>query len=330
LIYSNDGFIIWDSEKNGVIVFEEYDGDARELFSNSRVVEWDSEEEIIGEEVSEKEVEDSVESNTTSNSSLEWKGAYLDYLYKNGNAAYGYSLDYIDGDDIPELVINTYIAAYGTYLCTYKDGNIIETPVGEYLTYILQENSFCVSGGRMGCYHDVIYEIVDGIPQEVASGEYIESEYVEYDEYGDPIFQYTYYWNEELVSQDRYLACIEDYVSGWWAGHGDLYEVIDVLEHPLDITIIDSYTHTEGYFSDLNQYVILFDGIEGDILHFTVRYNDEVVTSLSATIIDTKTAIYKNDKSSLKVKFNEGYQKFEIEGYIDTIDLTSTYWGMWR
>ena len=39
--------------------------------------------------------------------------------------------------------------------------------------------------------------------------------------------------------------------------------------------------------------------------------------------------LYKNNKSELVISFCEDYYELKIEGYIDTIDLTSTYWGMW-
>ena len=108
-----------------------------------------------------------------------------------------------------------------------------------------------------------------------------------------------------------------------------MYDIIEVLEHPLDITLIDPYLNNNGYESMLNHYVILFDGLEGDKLHFTVKYNDELVGSVTATIIDAKTAEYKDTKNELVIKFGMDYKKLEIEGYMDTIDLTGSYMGRW-
>ena len=82
-------------------------------------------------EMEESKVEDEQEKNTESltDASLSWKKAYLDYLNKIGNTEYGYSLDYIDGDDIPELVIDYMNAAQGVSLCTYDGTSVVETPV---------------------------------------------------------------------------------------------------------------------------------------------------------------------------------------------------------
>ena len=113
------------------------------------------------------------------------------------------------------------------------------------------------------------------------------------------------------------------------AGRGYFYDIIEVLEHPLDIVTVKPYLNDNGYESLLSHYVVLFDGIEGDKIHFSVTYNDELVGSASATIIDSKTAEYKNAKNELVIKFDADYQKLEIDGYMDTIDLTGSYTGRW-
>lgn len=267
--------------------------------------------------------------------SLGWKKAYLDYLNGIGNTEYGYSLDYIDGDDIPELVIDYMNAAEGVTLCTYDGIGVVETPVGESLRYRLKENLFCVSGGRMDHYYDIVYKIVDGVPKEVSKGEYgvLDYENVKYDESGLMIYQYS--WNGESVSEYDYYNRIENFSYEKYpnivcpAGNGYFYDIIEVLEHPLDIVTIKPYLNDNGYTNLLNNYVVLFDGIEGDKIHFSVTYDGELVGSASATIIDSKTAEYKNAKSELVIKFDADYKQLEIEGYMDTIDLTGSYVGIW-
>lgn len=291
----------------------------------------------IKEESKTGEGQDTKEENTESatDTLLGWKEAYLDYLNKNANIDYEYSLDYIDDDDIPELIIDHMITAEGVYLCTYDGENVITTPVGEFLRYRLKENLFCVSGGRMDYYYDIVYEIDNGIPKEISRGEYgiLDYENIKYDESGYIIYQYL--WNGESVSEYDYYALVENFNYEEYpdvvrmTGRGYLYDIIDILEHPLDITIINPYLNDNGYESLLNHYIILFDGIEDDKLHFTVTYNDELVGSASATIIDTKTAEYKNVKSELVIKFDMDYRQLEIEGYMDTIDLTGSYIGRW-
>ncbi|WP_461815871.1 DUF4234 domain-containing protein [Faecalimonas sp.] len=267
--------------------------------------------------------------------SLSWKKAYLDYLNKIENTEYGYSLDYIDGDDIPELVIDYQNAADGVSLCTYDGTKVIETPVGESLKYRLKENLFCVSGGRMDYYYDIIYKIVDGVPKKVSEGEFgvLDSENVKYDESGEMIYQY--FWNGKSVSEYDYYDLTEKFNfennpdSVRTTGDGYFYDIIEVLEHPLDIVTINPYLNDNGYESLLNNYTVLFDGIEGDKIHFSVTHEDEIVGSASATIVDSKTAKYKNAKCELTIKFNADYKQLEMEGYMDTIDLTGSYIGIW-
>lgn len=264
-----------------------------------------------------------------------WKEAYAYYLNEYGNTEYGYSLDYIDQDEIPEMVIDCRNAAEGIQLCTYKDGNILMTFMGESLRYRRQENLICVSGGRMDYYYDTVYEIIDGIPTVVLRGEYgvFDIENTIYDDAG--YFIYEYSLNDELVSEYEYYKYFDKFD---FEEHKDvivcprngyLYNVLDVLTHPLDITIITPYLNNNGYGSLLNQYVILFDGLEDDKLHFTITYNDVLIASASATIIDAKTAKFQNANSELTIGFEADYKKLRMDGFINTIDLTSDYFGIW-
>ena len=284
--------------------------------------------EDVNEETNEEKGEEVSKSAT-----LNWKNAYLNYLNENGNTDYGYSLSYIDEDDIPELVIDTMISASGVELCTYDGEKIIVTPVGESLTYRLQENSFCVSGGKMDSYYDIVYKIVDGTPVEVSRGEYgaLDYENLKYDESGTMIYQYSL--NGKFVSENDYYALIEAFSHEdeivWSAGGGYLYDVIEVLSHPLDITMIDPYLNDNGYMSLLNNYVIMFDGLSDDKIHFTVTYNGELIGAVSAIIINAKRAEYKNSNSQLVIKFDVDYAQLEVEGYMDSIDLTGNYQGIW-
>lgn len=269
------------------------------------------------------------------NNSLSWKKVYLDYLNEIGNTEYGYSLDYIDGDDVPELVIDYKNAAQGLSLCTYDGTSVVETPVGESLIYRLKENLFCVSGGRMDQYYNTIYKIVDGVPKEVSKGEFgiLDQDNVKHDEAGEIIYQY--FWNGESVSEYDYYDLTEKFNFEnnpnivRVAGDGYFYDIIEVLEHPLDIVTIKPYLNDNGYVNLLNNYKVFFDGIEGDKIHFSVTYGDELIGSASATIIDSKTAEYKNAKCELTIKFDADYKQLEIEGYMDTIDLTGSYTGAW-
>ena len=187
----------------------------------------------------------------------------------------------------------------------------------------------------MDHYYDIIYEIIDGVPKEVSKGEFgaLDYENVKYDESGEVIYQYL--WNGESVSEYDYYDLTENFNfendpnSVCVAGNGYFYDIIEVLEYPLDIVTIKPYLNDNGYVNLLNNYKVLFDGIEGDKIHFYVTYEDELVGSASATIIDSKTAEYKNAKCELMIKFDADYKQLEIEGYMDTIDLTGSYTGVW-
>ena len=72
---------------------------------------------------------------------------------------------------------------------------------------------------------------------------------------------YQYSWNGESVSEYDYYDLTEAFScedsAVWLAGRGYLYDVMEVLAHPLDITIIAPYIHDAGYMSLLNRYIIL-------------------------------------------------------------------------
>ena len=220
-------------------------------------------------------------------------------------------------------------------LCTYDGEKVIVNAMGGSLRYRRQENLMCTSGGRMDCYYDIVYKIVDGVLTEISRGEYGIFDYdnIKYDETGCMI--YEYFWNGEKVSESEYDTFLEPFNEEigsaviYSSGNGYLYDIIKILDHPLDITMIDPYLNNNGYESMLNHYVILFDGIENDKLHFTVTDNDMLIASASATIIDAKTAKYKNANSELVIKFCVDYKELKVGGYIDTIDLTGDYSGIW-
>lgn len=263
--------------------------------------------------------------------SLAWKDAYVAYINQVGSTDYTYSLDYIDEDDVPELVIDYMYSAEGVHICTYDGEKVIATSVGDYFYYTPKGNVIYAFGGSMDYYYDVIYEIVDGVPVEVARGEYgvFDYENIKYDEEGYMIYEYS--WNGDRISEYEYYTCLEAYNTDDMRESGSSYmhDMLEVLSHPLDITLISPYMNNAGFESLLNHYVVMFDGLEEDKLHFTVTYDGTLIGSGSATIIDTNTAEYKNANSDLTIKFDLEYSELKMEGYMGTIDLTGTYFGMW-
>lgn len=294
-----------------------------------------SEDELTETPDVQKENEVMEPENTVLSEGMSWKDAYLGYLNENGNTDYEYSLDYIDEDNIPELVVNFMNAAEGIHICTYDGEKLVETPVGEGLSYRRQENLLCASGGRMDYYYDILYKMEDGIPVETARGEYgiLDPEHIMYDEVGDIVYEYL--WNGENVSEYEYYTSVEafnyeeqgDIVCS--PGRGYLYDIIEIVSHPLDITIMHPYLNDNGYCNTLNNYVIMFNGIDNDKINFSVTYDGELVGSASATIVDANTAEYQNANSDLTIKFDIDYSILEIEGYMGNIDLSGSYYGMW-
>lgn len=136
-------------------------------------------------------------------SSQSWKQLYIDYI--NGhNQFLSSKLININGDDIPELYIDYGVTAYGSVICSYADGMLIE----QYLyvaglSYIEGENLFRDTGGHMDVYYDKIYTIQGGQFVLLYSGNYGAENNVDrqLDESGRLI--YNYYWNGSQVSSEE-------------------------------------------------------------------------------------------------------------------------------
>lgn len=147
---------------------------------------------------------------TVSSSQEAWKQAYLDFMIQDTQddvdlrqtSDETYSLLYLDGDDIPELYINYGFTYAGAKLCSW-DGNQVNfeyVGAGDSLTYYEKENCFHVSGGRMGVYYDVIYQIKNGNIQEKVRGDYESLSYESED--------MVYTWNGKSVSESQYQTAL--------------------------------------------------------------------------------------------------------------------------
>ena len=150
------------------------------------------------------------------NPTEEWKQAYVDFVdsmheklqYESSGAVHVineiYKLVDINGDEIPELYINTGSTAGGDYICTYAGGEVVEQYVWNYgFSYIEGQNLFRDSGGHMDVYYDKIYSLKDGAFVLIASGEYgaEDNSDVQMDENGN--FIYDYRWNGQAVSSEE-------------------------------------------------------------------------------------------------------------------------------
>lgn len=144
-----------------------------------------------------------------------WQQAYVEYLQSapGREDAGGYTLIYVDNDDIPELVDIGGSEAEGTRLISFPGGKIQETQLSRtYFTYLERGGLFCNSDGNMDCYWDLVYQIQDGQVTQVGSGYYGIWQYYEEDrevdreENGMPI--YLYEWNGEKVTEEAYSEAL--------------------------------------------------------------------------------------------------------------------------
>jgi len=123
---------------------------------------------------------------TTSETTVEdYKTAYAEFLadyLKDADedtvADYKFVLVDINGDDTPELILDTQVYATGMCLMTYADGTvdyIDDAKVSENLSnmsYSEGNNLVVFNGGQQGSYTDAIYTIEDGKWKELHFGSY--------------------------------------------------------------------------------------------------------------------------------------------------------------
>ena len=141
-------------------------------------------------------------------SNADWKKLYIDYI--NGNPGSepdlsGYSLIYINDDDIPELWIDYGLGFEGYVLCSVSDGKLEVAKFSHCgLAYIELQNLFVIGGGRMDHYYDEVYRIQNGKFTRLHRGNYgaEDNSNVQRDAEGNPV--YRYYWDGKEVSENEY------------------------------------------------------------------------------------------------------------------------------
>lgn len=160
--------------------------------------------------------------------SEQWQTAYIDYLEKMWEDKepyinFGYSLIYLDDDDIPELFINTGGEAGGEIVVTYHNGQAVDLHLSRIgTTYIQRSGLLYTNTGHMGQYPVTITKLENGVFSTVAEGKETQVLNVtydengmprcnyEYDENGDPIIRYKYEWNGEAVSEEEFDSNIDE------------------------------------------------------------------------------------------------------------------------
>jgi len=135
-----------------------------------------------------------------------WRQAYIEAIANIQDNNPVYSLIYIDGDDIPELLYEGSSTAAGMCLYSYYNGQITENRLelgGIY--YIEKENRIYISDGRMGSYSDVVYKLNQGVLEIQEAGYYWDA----YNEKHERIDEYEYTWNDDSVTEEQYDNLVE-------------------------------------------------------------------------------------------------------------------------
>lgn len=172
----------------------------------------------------------------------EWAKAYYDYLaggnlerdFYYGAEDYSFYICYIDEDDIPELYVNTgMLTGYALY--TYYDGNVVQLISSNgtnYIDWIEKSGRVLYAQGGSAMFGESvwIYEMVDGELQQIAEGNLITQDYIDWYEGDLP----SSTWNGRDVTEDEYQALKK--------------EVFDTSED-----VIITYDESETLYSMLNK-----------------------------------------------------------------------------
>lgn len=136
-----------------------------------------------------------------------WQRFYIGYLENSSEVEMqeGYTLIYLDDDEIPELVEIGDCEATGCRIVNYSKGEVHVTQLNRlYFSYIEKGNLLCNSEGNMDSYYDLVYSIVDGELTLIGAGYYgaEDNSHVQFDEAGEPIYQYE--WDGVKMSREAY------------------------------------------------------------------------------------------------------------------------------
>lgn len=137
-----------------------------------------------------------------------WQEAYIDYLNEkvdDKDEMVKCFLIYIDKDDIPELLIDYGVTAFGKDVCAY-DGQGLQTinVLGGGFGYQKKGGLFQAGGGNNAHFYEKIYSLEDGKFKLLAEGNYSAEDdtHIEFDENGDMICRY--YWDNQDVTKEEY------------------------------------------------------------------------------------------------------------------------------
>lgn len=137
-----------------------------------------------------------------------WQTTYIENIEsKRGEQINeGYTLIYLDDDEIPELVEIGNCEAVGCRIIHYSDGAAYEMQLSRlHFTYIEKTGLLCNSDGNMDYYYDVVYSLEGGMLAPIAVGQWgwLDNErYGTFDESENPL--YVYEWNGVRMEKEDY------------------------------------------------------------------------------------------------------------------------------
>ena len=143
---------------------------------------------------------------TAAKTGTAWKDAYIEIL-KNVEPYQwsGFTLIYLDDDDVPELVMAGIDEATGNVLVAYTKDGVKHNQLNRlYFSYIERGNQLCNSEGLMDYYYDLVLTLQDGQLVLTDQGYYgaEDNSNVQFDEKGERIYRYE--WNGKQVTKDEY------------------------------------------------------------------------------------------------------------------------------
>lgn len=118
-------------------------------------------------------IEMTEETSSAVRSALPWKAAYRAFLLGQGDIGASYGLVYVNGDNTPELVIDTGTEAGGVMLLTFNGQDIDVLQLDRRgFTYIEKKNLLSNSDGAQDVYYDRVYTIRNGEWTQIFVGDY--------------------------------------------------------------------------------------------------------------------------------------------------------------
>lgn len=255
-----DIMLMYAKNKSGSLInFVEYEDDknketekvtTEKTTTEKTTTEKATTEKTTTEELTTEEIEEVPESSDTAYK-LIYK-TYLDNLddsYKTDDE-YGYMFDliYIDGDNIPELVIYGACEADGTTICTCNNEDIDSVIIGNSNHFFYNKSGkIYASDGKQGVFKDGIYKVEDGKINRIFYGTYEDPYYGGTRPYR--IYEMPFSGNYYEVDSDEYNKTYLSYL-------GDFNEYVEANKYHYHLKYSEIYSmlqdNDEGELSDTN------------------------------------------------------------------------------